>query len=198
MRGILRALWADVTHGGRGPGRLDDHAAVRQERDQRQRADDHAQAAEAALAWQLEQDVAEGQDPDRVPEHDLLRQRRLRRRGGLPDLLRARRRTGRPRPRRRSSPAIPEDPTLYDPVAHPERRPRAPEPRALRDVPPALPRRERQYRRGVRAPMPNPRVGAPAVRARTTTAAPYFANYVTEPAADQVHAEAGLRRRAAR
>ena len=33
---------------------------------------------EAALAWQLEQALAEGSDSPRVPQHDLLRQRRLR------------------------------------------------------------------------------------------------------------------------
>ena len=51
--------------------------------------------------------VVEGPDPDRVPEHDLLRQRRLRRRAGLPHLLRPqRRRRDSPR-RRRCSPGSP-------------------------------------------------------------------------------------------
>ena len=66
-----------------GRGRLDDHAAVRQEHDQRQRPDAAAQAqgGDARVADRAE--VVEGPDPDRVPEHDLLRERRLRRRGGL-------------------------------------------------------------------------------------------------------------------
>ena len=51
--------------------------------------------------------MVEGPDPDRVPEHDLLRERRLRRRGGLPRLLRAQRRRRRRRPRRRCSPGSP-------------------------------------------------------------------------------------------
>ena len=38
---------------------------------------------EAALAWQLEQALAQGPDPARVPEHDLLRQRRLRHPAGV-------------------------------------------------------------------------------------------------------------------
>ena len=55
VHGILRASGPTST-GGPVRGRLDDHAAVRQEHDQRQRADAVAQAQEAALAWKLEQE----------------------------------------------------------------------------------------------------------------------------------------------
>ena len=47
---------------------------------------------EAALAWQLEQALAQGPDPARVPQHDLLRQRRLRDPAGVADVLRQGRR----------------------------------------------------------------------------------------------------------
>ena len=43
---------------------------------------------EAALAYQLERQLVEGQDPHRVPELDLLRRGRLRDRGGRQDVLR--------------------------------------------------------------------------------------------------------------
>ena len=46
---------------------------------------------EAALAWQLEQNWNEGPDPHRVPEHDLLRERRLRDRARRAHVLRAQR-----------------------------------------------------------------------------------------------------------
>ena len=65
--------------------------------------------------------LVEGPDPDRVPEHDLLRQRRLRRPAGGADLL--------PPRRRRLGWAeaallagIPADPSRYDPVTNPRRR----------------------------------------------------------------------------
>ena len=63
--------------------------------------------------------VVEGPDPDRLPEHDLLRERRLRDRAG------GRRSTSASTPRRcrcrrrRCSPGSRADPTLYDPVTHP-------------------------------------------------------------------------------
>ena len=38
VRGMARALWADIRAQGRGSGRLDDHAAVREERAHRQPA----------------------------------------------------------------------------------------------------------------------------------------------------------------
>ena len=43
---------------------------------------------EAALAYHLDAQVVEGEDPHRVPEHDLLRQRRVRHRVGGAHVLR--------------------------------------------------------------------------------------------------------------
>ncbi len=56
---------------------------------------------ESALAYHLEREVVEGQDPHPVPEHRVLRQRRLRDRGRGSHLLRRRRRARRARGRRR-------------------------------------------------------------------------------------------------
>ena len=58
-------------------GRLHDHAAVRQERVQPQRPDDRAQGARGG-ARLAAHPAGRGPDPDRLPQHDLLRQRRLR------------------------------------------------------------------------------------------------------------------------
>ena len=97
------------------PGRLDDHPAVRQER-ARGAGQPHGlpEAARGGARLPPDAQVVEGQDPHRVPELDLLRQRRLRHRVGRARLLRRRpeprrlrRRTRRPvregadRPRRR-------------------------------------------------------------------------------------------------
>ena len=92
LRGIAaRRLAGRPQQGGR-PGRLDDHAAVRQERVRRRASGRSSRKLkEAALAWQLEQALVEGPDPDRLPEHDLLRERRLRHRAGRARLLPARR-----------------------------------------------------------------------------------------------------------
>ena len=79
----------------RGAGRLDDHAAVRQERDQPGRAHDLAQVAGGCARVATRADEVEGLDPDCLPEHRVLRQRGVRRGAGVPRLLRARRRDGR-------------------------------------------------------------------------------------------------------
>ena len=68
-------------------GRLDDHAAVRQERLSDEPADRRPQADRGGARLAARAEVVEGQDPHRVPEHGLLRKRRLRRRAGEQDLL---------------------------------------------------------------------------------------------------------------
>ena len=76
---------------------------------------------EAALAYQLERRWSKEQHPRRVPEQDLLRPRRLRRRGGGPRLLRDARQQPRCCPgRRRCSPRSCKAPSRYDPVEHPK------------------------------------------------------------------------------
>ena len=111
MRGIGRACCRLLSRAR--PGRLHDQAAVRQERaggpvqPHGLREAPRGRARLPALAQ-----VVEAEDPHRVPEHDLLRQRRLRDRVGRTDLLRPRpqprlRQPGRPlAPRCSTRPAV--------------------------------------------------------------------------------------------
>ena len=78
LRGMVRAFWADVTSGKTRPGRLDDHAAVHQGRVRLEPAHDRAQAPRGAARAAADAALVEAADPHRVPEHDLLRERRLR------------------------------------------------------------------------------------------------------------------------
>ena len=81
----------------RRPGRVDDHPAVRQERAGRPgRPLGLPEAARGGAGLPPRTALVEAEDPDPVPEHDLLRQRRLRRRVRGAHLLR------RPRPRVRA------------------------------------------------------------------------------------------------
>ena len=87
------------------PGRLDDRAAVHQERPPGPVAPHdlrEAQGGRARLSALAQ--VVQGKDHHRVPEHDLLRQRRLRHRVGRADLLRPRRQP--PRLRHAQPPAL--------------------------------------------------------------------------------------------
>ena len=92
----------------RHPGRVDDHPAVREERLPDAGADVHAQGQGVLHRGEARPPRRQGQDPRGLPEHHLLRPRRLRHRDGRADLLRQ----GRPSeltvergrgPRRRSS-----------------------------------------------------------------------------------------------
>ena len=73
------------------PGRLDDHPAVRQER-ARGAGRPHGlpEAARGGARLPPHAQVVEGEDPHRVPQRDLLRQRRLRHRVRRPRVLRQR------------------------------------------------------------------------------------------------------------
>ena len=91
-----RGLAGPLEPGAR-PGRLDDHAAVRQERARRGRPHDQPEG-EGGRARVAARAAVERQGPDRhgLPEHHLLRQRRLRRPAGRADVLRPRRVGARP------------------------------------------------------------------------------------------------------
>src|SRR5262249_19868826 len=69
------------------PGRLDEHPAARPQPLHRARADGEAEAEGSLPRDQAEPEVAETADPDDVPEPGLLRQPRLRRGSGGPDVL---------------------------------------------------------------------------------------------------------------
>ena len=107
LRGMGRALWADVSNQRHGAGRLDDHAAVRQERVPDEPEDDRPQALRGGARVAARAALVEGPDPHRLPQHGLLRERRLRRRAGVAHLLPSQRRARCARPRRRSSRAFP-------------------------------------------------------------------------------------------
>src|SRR5205823_3148382 len=68
-------------------GRLDDHAAVRQEHLREPPALDRPEAEGGGDRLAARAALVEGPDPDRLPEHDLFREWRLWRRTGLTDLL---------------------------------------------------------------------------------------------------------------
>ena len=72
---------------------------------------------EAALAWQLEQRWSKDRILARLPQHDLLRERRLRHPAGGAHVLRQGRPASSRSPSRLCSPGIPADPSLYDPTA---------------------------------------------------------------------------------
>ena len=72
----------------RPAGRIDDHAAVREERVPDPGALVLAQGAGAAARGEARDRRVEGPDPQRLPQHHLLRPRRLRHRGRLAAVLR--------------------------------------------------------------------------------------------------------------
>ena len=132
LRGIGRALWQDVVSQRVGAGRLDDHPAVRQEL-ARGAGRPHAvrEAARGRAGLPPHAQVVQGADPAQLPQHDLLRQRRLRGRVRRPHLLR-RRPTGCESDKTRRAPpssspheaallaGVVASPSGYDPIAHPK------------------------------------------------------------------------------
>ena len=100
--GIGARAGAGRAQAPRRPGRLDDHPAVREERARRAgRPLGVPEAARGRARLPPRAQVAEGQDPHPVPQHRLLRERRLRDRGRRAHLLRRRRRARRAGGRRR-------------------------------------------------------------------------------------------------
>ena len=86
-----RAFVQDVVAGPPGAGRLDDHPAVRQERAAGAvQAHGLREAARGRAGLPPHAQVVQGADPHRVPQHGLLRQRRLRDRGRGAHVLRRR------------------------------------------------------------------------------------------------------------
>ena len=73
------------------PGRIDDHSAVHQDPLSHLRSDPDPQVPRAVPGVQDQQGNEQGRDPRGLPEHDLLRARRVRDPGGQPGLLQDRR-----------------------------------------------------------------------------------------------------------
>ena len=106
---------------GARPGRLDDHAAVRQEHvlENERTISRKLQGGGARVAARAA--LVEGPDPHRLPEHDLLRQRRVRRPDGRARLLRQER--ARPDARRGGAARRhPGQPVALRPVTNPGTR----------------------------------------------------------------------------
>ena len=76
-RSRARAL-AGRSPAGHRRGRLDDHAAVREERVHPQRADARAEGSRGRARVAARAALEQGPDPHRVPQHDLLRARGVR------------------------------------------------------------------------------------------------------------------------
>ena len=102
--GIARAAWADIRNKGVEAGWLDDHPAVRQEDLPDRRPHAHPQDQGGGDGGEARAEVLEAGDPRPLPQHDLLRARRLRRAGRVARLLQPRRRGHHACPRPRSSP----------------------------------------------------------------------------------------------
>jgi len=86
LRGIARAVWADVAHQGVVQGGYD-HAAAGQELLRHDGTHDQPQAEGGGACVAARAALVEAADPDGVPEHDLLRQRRVRDPTRITDLL---------------------------------------------------------------------------------------------------------------
>ena len=133
IQGMARAGDPGHPAGWLDPGRLDDHAAVRQERARGAgRPNDLREVPRGRARLPARAPLDQGQDPHRVPEHHLLRRGRLRDRGGGPHLLRleppraAAQRAATcakvllPARRRRCSPGIIASPSAFSPRANPQ------------------------------------------------------------------------------
>ena len=107
LRGIGRAVWADVSSKGVVQGgstitqQFVKNSCVTSKRTISRKL------KEAALAWQLEQRWTKDADPHRLPEHDLLRERRVRHPARGADVLQHDGVAARRSPRPRCWPAFP-------------------------------------------------------------------------------------------
>ena len=129
------------------PGRLHDHPAVREERDPAElRPDVQPQVPGAVPGDQAGQQLLEGPDPRELPQHHLLRPRRLRHRGGGQHLLRGPGRAA-DRPAGRGARRPHPEPLALRPGGQPRGRPGPLGPGARRDGRGGLDDRRRSARR---------------------------------------------------
>ncbi len=198
LRGIARAVYAGRAPQGRRPGRVDDHAAVRQERARRPEPPHGLrEAARGGDGLPPHAQVVQGADPARLPQHDLLRQRRVRDRGGRAHLLRVQspglRHRGRAAraPVRRAADAgrggdarghRPE-PERLRPDPAPRRRAHPPRHGAAEDVRAGLPRRASSTTPRARSRCPTRGTIAPP---QEETKYPYFTSWIKQQVVDQL------------
>ena len=179
LRGIGRALFQDVRNkkAGQGGSTITQQFVKNALAAQQQRTI-FQKLREAALAYHLTRKWSKQQDPHPIPQHDLLRQRRLRDRVGRAHVLRVRPtgcgadgRAARAPPssrrrRRRCSPGSSPRPSAFDPCSI-RRPPRAPRPRAAADARAGLPRRAAEYDDAVAGGASRPQDDIHAAAART-------------------------------
>ena len=186
LRGMARALYADITHHGAVQGGSTITQQFVKNAYLTSKRSIGRKLFEAALAWQLEQRWSK----DRILTAYLNTIYLGNHAYGVEQASRIY--FGHPAATMTPAEAallaaIPEDPSLYDPVAHPAEA-EARRNLVLRDLYEQQYLTHAQYLLDVQAPMPNPRhVQLPST---TGNAAPYFANYV----ADQLVREYGPHR----
>ena len=181
VRGIARALWADVRSGELRRGRLDDHAAVRQERVRRRRAHPGPKLREATLAWQLD---------NRWSKRKILTEylNTIYFGNGAYGIQQAARiYFGKSAADLELHEAallagLPADPNGYDPVAHPGAA-RARRAKVLNDMRELGWITEREHATALARPLPRPEdIRRPGVRSGH---APYFTDYVIQQLLEQ-------------
>ena len=196
VRGMARALWADVSNHGavQGGSTITQQFVKNAYLTSQKSIGRKLGRGRARLAARAA--VVEGPDPDLVPEHRLLRQRRLRRRAGLAHLLPPQRRddeAGGGGAARRRSPRTRARATRSRTRRHAkERRNLVLGAPLLAGLPDAEPVRELARLPDARSPTT---VNLPSTQG---VAAPYFANYVKDQLVDQLRPGPHVRRRAAR
>ncbi len=181
VRGMARAVWADVSnHGEVQGGSTITQQFVKQTYLTSQKTIAR-KLVEAALAWQLEQHWSK----DRILTAYLNTVFFGNHAYGVEQAAKVyfhhRAKTMTPAEAAMLA-GIPQDPTLYDPVLHPEatleRRNTV-----LRDMYAQQYLTLQQYRTALKTPLPNPKkIGLPGSQGQ---AAPYFANYVTQQLEDR-------------
>ena len=136
LKGTLRALVTNQASGGVVQGgssitqqmvkmTLLNQAKTKAERKAATADTYAAQAQRAALRDRLRAELLQGLDPRALPQHRLLRRRRLRHPGGRPALLRHQRQGPQPACRRALLAGLVKNPTGYDPTELPRPRPRS-------------------------------------------------------------------------
>jgi penicillin-binding protein 1A len=176
VRGMARALWADISHHGTVQG----GSTITQQFVKRTYLTSQKTIArklvEAALAWQLEQHWSK----DKILTAYLNTVYFGNRGYGVEQASRIyfhhRAKTMTPAEAALLA-GIPQDPSLYDPILHPAAA-KARRDTVLQDLYAQQYLTRQQYQTAIRTPLPNPHTIS--LQANQGAAAPYFANFVTD------------------
>ena len=178
VRGMARALWADVTHHGAVQGGSTITQQFVKNAYLTSKKSIGRKLFEAALAWQLEQKWTKDQILTAYLNTIYLGNHAYGVEQASRVYFKHSAKTLTPAEAALLA-AIPEDPSLYDPVAHPAAA-KARRNLVLRDLYQQQYLTHDQLLAALNAPMPDPRgIELPAIQAQGN-AAPYFANYVAD------------------